>query len=198
MRFAGRKKAPNVTPLVLIVGLGNPGPQYARTRHNVGFEALQALAARHKVRMEFRNRAQIGVGFMSGTPVALVKPMTFMNLSGQAVAPLAKQYGIPPERILVVADDLDLPVGKVKMKPKGSSGGHNGHKSIIECLRSEDYPRIKVGIGKGGDDAINHVLNRFSPDERALIDSAIARCVEGCESFVTEGLERALTRVNAG
>lgn len=194
-----KKRPANVQPDYLIVGLGNPGPQYARTRHNVGFDVIQVLAAKHKIRLDVhKHKAQYGLGTLDGLNVVLAKPLTFMNLSGQAVAAIARQYGIKPERILVVADDLDLPVGKAKMKPKGSSGGHKGHKSIIESLGTEEYPRIKIGIGKGGDTTIDHVLSRFTPDERQAIEDAIRTSVTGCEVFVAQGLERALNTVNAG
>lgn len=182
----------------MIVGLGNPGAEYRGTRHNVGFEVIDRLAARHKLRVTVsRERALTGVGSVRGVPVLLVKPMTFMNLSGQSVGALARRHGFKPEQVLVVADDLDLPTGRVRMKPKGSSGGHNGHKSILAALRSEEYPRIKIGIGKDGP-TIDHVLSRFAPEERTLIDAAIERAADGCETFLVDGLERALNVVNSG
>lgn len=182
----------------MIVGLGNPGPEYARTRHNVGFDVIDALAARHRIKLtERKHRANYGVGSLGGVGVVLVKPMTFMNLSGQAVAPIARVYGIPPERILVIADDLDLDVGRVRLKPKGGAGGHNGHKSIIAALGTQEYPRLKIGIGKA-DETVDHVLSTFHPDERAVIERAIERCVEGVEAVLSDGLEKGISRVNAG
>lgn len=191
-----KKSGPKVYPKKMIVGLGNPGPQYARTRHNVGFDVIDLLAERHKVKVNVsRKQALIAELELFGVGVALVKPMTFMNLSGRAVRELAAGYGIRPEDILVVTDDLDLTTGVVKMKPKGSSGGHNGHKSIIASLGSEEYPRIKIGIGKAGE-TIDHVLGRFDPDDRALVDRCIERSADGAERWVTDGTERAMNFVN--
>jgi peptidyl-tRNA hydrolase, PTH1 family len=191
-----KKKAPKVYPKKMIVGLGNPGPQYARTRHNVGFEVVDLLADRHKVKVNIgRKQALIAELEIFGVGVALVKPLTFMNLSGRAVKELAAGYGIKPEDILVVTDDLDLATGVLKMKPKGSSGGHNGHKSIISSLGSEEYPRIKIGIGKAGE-TIDHVLGRFDPEDRAAIDRVLVAAADGAEAWVADGTERAMNRVN--
>ncbi len=191
-----KKSGPKVYPKKMIVGLGNPGPQYARTRHNVGFDVIDLLAERHEVKVNVsRKQALIAEVELFGVGVALVKPLTFMNLSGRAVKELASSYGIRPEDILVVTDDLDLATGVVRMKPKGSSGGHNGHKSIIGSLGSEEYPRIKIGIGKAGE-TIDHVLGRFDPDDRALVDGCIVRSADGAERWVTDGTERAMNFVN--
>lgn len=191
-----KKKGPKIHPTKMIVGLGNPGPKYARTRHNVGFEVIDLLGERHKVKVNVsRKQALIGEFELFGVGVALVKPLTFMNLSGRAVKDLAAGYGIKPENILVVTDDMDLATGVVKMKPKGSSGGHNGHKSIIASLGSEEYPRIKIGIGKAGE-TIDHVLGRFDPDERGLVDDCLKRSADGVERWVTDGTERAMNVVN--
>lgn len=197
--FRRRPPEPQVQPEWLIVGLGNPGPEYARTRHNVGFEVIEALAARHRIKLATRkHRAVFGWGRIDGVAVVLAKPLTYMNLSGEAVAPLSREIGLKPERIVVIADDLDLDVGRVRMRPKGGAGGHNGHKSLISALGSNEYPRIRIGIGKGDRSTIDHVLSRFSPDERDLVAEAIERSVVGLEALVRDGLERALTLVNAG
>ena len=180
----------------MIVGLGNPGSEYDRTRHNVGFEVIDALCASHKVKLAtFRHNARFSTWEHGDTAVLLVKPMSFMNRSGQAVAALARQYTLAPEKILVVADDLDLEVGAVKMKPKGGSGGHNGHKSISSLLRSDDYPRIKIGIGKEGE-TVDHVLSRFKPAERTKIDSAVEKAAQVCETFIESGLDAAMKQCN--
>ena len=195
-----RKKPPAVTlpPEWLIVGLGNPGPEYRGTRHNVGFDVIDLLADRHRIKLDKRkHRARFGVGLVGDTWAVLVKPLTYMNLSGQAVAPLAREYGIKPERILVIADDLDLDVGRVRLKPKGSAGGHNGHKSLIQLLGTQDYPRLKIGIGSvGREKTIDHVLNPFHPDERDTIRVAIARAADGVETTISQGLEAGLNSVN--
>lgn len=191
-----RRPKVEVVPEWIIVGLGNPGGEYSGTRHNVGFETIDRLAASHRIKLDrSKHRSRYGVGSIRETAVALVKPLTYMNLSGQAVAPMAREWQIPPERILVIADDLDLATGTVKVRRKGSAGGHNGHKSLIHMLRSEEYPRIKIGIGKDGE-TIDHVLSRFHPDERATIDDAIAKATKAVETMLTDGLERAMMWAN--
>lgn len=196
MGFLKRRTEPEQPPEAMIVGLGNPGPQYAGTRHNVGFEVVETLAKKNKIALKaHRFQAQFGIGTIGGKSVLLAKPLTFMNLSGRAVAALARQYRLRTESILVIADDLDLESGRVRMKPKGSAGGHNGHKSLIQSLGSDEYPRIKIGIGKGRE-GIEHVLSRFTPDERKAIEEAVERTVAGCEVWVAEGTELAMNQVN--
>lgn len=196
MRFTKHQKEPVLPPEALIVGLGNPGPQYSGTRHNIGFDVVEALAKKHGVALKtHKHQAQYGVGQVEGRPVAIVKPLTYMNLSGRSVAALAKSFGVGPERTLVVADDLDMEVGRVRMRAKGSSGGHNGHKSIIASLGSEDYPRLKIGIGKG-QETIDHVLNKFKPDERDVIRKSVDLCLKGIETWLTDGIEKAMNEVN--
>jgi len=186
-------------PEWVIVGLGNPGPEYARTRHNVGFDTIDALAKRYGIRLEVRkHKAVYGFGQLEGVPVVLAKPLTFMNLSGQAVAPLAREFSIAPAHVLVISDDLDMDLARTRLKPKGGAGGHNGHKSIIHALGSTDYPRLKIGIGRSEDETIDHVLTQFPPDERTAIDEAIERSVKGIELLVTEGIDAAMTAVNTG
>lgn len=192
-----KKRAPELPPEWLIVGLGNPGPEYRGTRHNVGFAVIDELAKHHGIKIaKSKNKALYGAGSIRGHGVLLIKPLTFMNLSGQAVAAFARQHGIKPECMLVVADDLDMATGRVRLKPKGSAGGHNGHKSIIQCLGSSEYPRLKIGIGASKDNTIDHVLSRFKPDEQKKITEAIALAVQGCEVAVTDGIERAMNAVN--
>ncbi|MBS1723172.1 MAG: aminoacyl-tRNA hydrolase [Armatimonadetes bacterium] len=177
----------------MIVGLGNPGPQYRGTRHNVGFDVVEALAERHGIRLkEHKHQAQYGVGTIDGHGVVLCKPLTYMNLSGRAVATLAKSYGLKPDRIMVVSDDLDMALGRVRAKSKGSSGGHNGHKSIIQALQSEDYPRVKIGVGRSGESSSDHVLGKFKPDERATVSEALERAVKTCEMWLSDGIDQAM------
>lgn len=197
MFFRKKKPPPELIPEVLIVGLGNPGPQYVKTRHNVGFDVIEHLAREAGAKLDLRkHRAAYTVAKIEDVGVVLVKPMTFMNLSGQAVAAVAREYGIHPADILVIADDLDLPVGKVRMKPKGGAGGHNGHRSIIDALGTQEYPRIRIGIGKGGPSTVDHVLDRFQPDERKTIDEAIEVAAEGARLWVRDGIDEAATWVN--
>ncbi len=185
-----RRKPPEPTlPLEwIIVGLGNPGPQYKGTRHNVGFEVVERLADRHRIKLDKgRSKAITGQGQVEGVGALLMKPLTYMNLSGQSVGPLARQLGIGPQRILVIADDLDMVTGKVRLREKGSSGGHNGHKSLIQSLGTEEYPRIKIGIGNTKGETIDHVLSRFTPDERSSINDAIELAVRCIEALLRDG-----------
>ena len=177
----------------MIVGLGNPGAEYRGTRHNVGFAVIEQLADKHRIKLDRgRNRALVGTGDIDGHTVALVKPTTYMNLSGQAVAPLAKHFNVKPNHILVIADDLDLPLGKLRLRQKGSSGGHNGHKSVAASLQTTEYPRIKIGIGKAEGQTIDHVLSTFDRDERDCANEAIRTSVEIAEAVVNGNWEAAL------
>lgn len=184
----------------VIVGLGNPGPEYARTRHNVGFDAIDEFASQHNLKLDrAKHKARYGVGQVDGVGVALVKPMTYMNLSGQSIAPLLRDFKVKPDHLIVIADELDFPVGKVRMKPKGGSAGHNGHKSIIQSLGTDEYARIRIGIHsdeKG--ETIDFVLSKFHSDERPDIDRAIEKCLSGIEAALTGGIELALTTINEG
>lgn len=198
MRLFRRKPPePEPPPQWLVVGLGNPGPEYRGTRHNLGFDVIDVIASKNRIKLNRgMKKGLVGTGLIEGVQVMLVKPMTFVNLSGQAVAPLARQAGLKPERILVVADELDLELGVVKMRLKGSAGGHNGHKSLIASLQSQDYPRIKIGIGKGPRGAtISHVLGGFNKEEREIVDGAIEASAEACELAVGKGIESALNFV---
>lgn len=182
-------------PTWMVVGLGNPGPEYAGTRHNLGFEVIDALAQSAKVKLNTRqHRAVFGPATIGGESVLLVKPMTFMNLSGQAIAPLARAKGIKPERILVLADELDLALGQLRLRAKGSAGGHNGHRSLIASLGTQEYPRIKLGVGKTDrSQTIDFVLGRFDPEERVLANEAVGRACQIVELVVSAGLDRALS-----
>jgi len=189
-----KKPPPNYgQPEWIIAGLGNPGPEYRGTRHNVGFEVIDLLATRNKIKLDRgKNRALIGVGQISGITVMLLKPMTYMNLSGQAIAPTARSAGIAPEKILVVADDKDMALAKLKLPERGSSGGHNGHKSIMAALGTQEYPRLKIGIGAQEDDTIDHVLGKFKPRERDFVDDAIKTSAEAIEALIAEDRNAAL------
>jgi PTH1 family peptidyl-tRNA hydrolase len=192
-----RKPKIQIHPQWLIVGLGNPGPEYRGTRHNVGFEVVDLLSEKHKIKLDkSKHRARIGLGRIGDIDVCLVKPLTYMNLSGQAVGPLARDYGIPPERILVIADDLDLPTGRLRLREDGSAGGHNGHKSLIQYLKTQTYPRIKIGIGKG-EETIDHVLSGFDPKERDIINPAIQVAARVVETMVEQSYSTALPVLDA-
>jgi PTH1 family peptidyl-tRNA hydrolase len=183
----------------LVVGLGNPGAEYARTRHNLGFRVADELARRHGLGFRrTRYRGQEVGGAIKGVPVRLLKPQTFMNDSGFAVNRAAQFHRIPAERILVVHDDIDLALGKLRFREGGSSGGNNGVKSVISHLRSDGFHRLKIGVGRPRqDDAIDHVLSPFRGDEAALIEPTLERAADAVELFLTEGPTVAMNRFNA-
>lgn len=193
-----KKNTPKLYPKKMIVGLGNPGAEYKGTRHNVGFDVVDLLASRQKNQLKTnRHQAMIAELLIQGVEVLLVKPVTFMNRSGTAVKALANHYGIKPEDILVIADDLDLATGRVRMRGKGGSGGHNGHKHLIQLLGTEEYPRIRIGIGKGKDETISHVLSRFTPEERATIEKSVSMSADACERWLTDGIDSAMQWANS-
>jgi PTH1 family peptidyl-tRNA hydrolase len=187
-------------PLVLIVGLGNPGPEYASHRHNVGFQIVDSLAktkglvfARHK-----KAKARVAEGQIGERTVLLAKPQTFMNLSGRSVLRLSREREIPPDGILVVCDDLDLPVGRLRIRPKGGSGGHKGLRSIIDLLDSMDFARLRVGIDRpmGSLDPAEYVLQPFGEEERAVAADALQRAVQAIETWLADGIVTAMDRFN--
>ncbi len=187
-------------PLYLIVGLGNPGREYAQTRHNAGFLLVDRLAERLGTRFRRLQFKALTTDARYGAhKVILAKPQTYMNLSGQAVGALVRFYKVPPERLLVAYDDLDLPLGTVRLRPKGGHGGHKGMRSIIERLGTQEFPRLRLGIGRppGRMDAADYVLQRFSPDELLLMETAWTRGLEGILRWLDEGLEAAMNFVNA-
>jgi len=189
----------------LIIGLGNPGKTYAHNRHNVGFQCLNYFARLHSIRFDRRQcQARVGIGKVSGEKLLLARPGTFMNLSGKSVACLVRKYNVPASDLLVIYDDLDLPLGKIRLRQSGSSGGHKGMNSIISALGSEDFPRIRVGIGRpqaekqpvSEDRIVNYVLNDFSSQEEAIIKPVIAKVAEAIECFLTQGIDAAMNKFN--
>lgn len=182
----------------LIVGLGNPGSEYAGTRHNVGFEVIDRLARRHCIALRRRAlRAVLGEGEIEGKRVILARPMTYMNLSGEAVGAIARMHQIPPADILVVVDDIALPLGRLRLRLKGSSGGHNGLESIQRHLHTEEYPRIRIGVGPAlPGRMVDHVLSRFKPEERETIEEALERAVDAIEMALRENFEKAMSVYN--
>ena len=193
-----KKPAVEIPSTWMIVGLGNPGGEYQRTRHNVGFDLIDVIADKYKVKIsKAKHNARFGTAVIENEGVLLVKPLTFMNKSGQSVAPLAREHSLKPDRILVVADDLDLDLGRTRLRAKGSAGGHNGHKSLITNLGTDEYPRIKIGIGSvDRDETIDHVLSKFNPEERKSIDDAIDRAIRGIEILLGQGMDPALQFLN--
>ncbi len=182
----------------IVVGLGNPGIEYAATRHNVGFMVVDSFAEKHSVAGWKSNfHALIGETKIDGEKVLLVKPQTFMNLSGQAVLAVMQFYKVDKEDLLVIYDDMDLPTGAVKLRQKGSCGGHNGMRDIIRLLGTEQISRLKVGIGKSeyaqGKD---FVLGKFSAEEDEVIDNGIAKAMDGVTCWVKNGIAEAMNRYN--
>ncbi len=185
----------------LIVGLGNPGPQYATNRHNVGFRCLERLAAAHGLAFDRRQKqAQVARGTIHGQTVILAQPQMFMNESGRAVALLARFYKVQSDCLLVVYDDLDLPRGAVRLRPEGGSGGHKGMRSIIEHLGSRDFSRLRIGIGRppGRMDPAAYVLQDFSTEEEPQVEETLERAVVAIEIWLREGIEAAMNRYNRG
>ena len=185
----------------LVVGLGNPGSEYRDTRHNVGFLVADELAHRWRVPDAWREKfAALHIRTTVGDEAVIVaKPLTFMNLSGQAVAGLAAFYQIDPVDVLVVADDVALPLGRLRARPEGGAGGHNGLKSIIQHLGTQAFPRVRVGVGRGDDrrDLADYVLGRFDAGERETVSAAVLRAADATEKFLSDGIERVMSGFNA-
>ena len=183
----------------LVAGLGNPEDGYRGTRHNVGFEVINELARRHQLTFEASPvKAMQSRWRTDGDVVLLAKPLTFMNLSGEAVAGLSRYYKIDLGDVLVVCDDVNLPLGRLRARATGSEGGHNGLRSIAELLGTTDYARLRVGVGRGDArrDLADHVLARFAPDEKAGIEGAIARSADAVETWIHHGLAQMMNTFN--
>ena len=184
----------------LIVGLGNPGSDYVNTRHNAGFQAVDALAAELGVKVnKIKFKALCAAANYRGQKLLLMKPETFMNASGIAVEAAAHFYKLPPERVLVLFDDISLPVGKIRVRKSGSAGGHNGIKSIIAMLHTEDVPRVKIGIGAKPHpdyDLADWVLSAFSKQEQPELDRALGNARDAALCIVTDGCEKAAANFN--
>ena len=189
-----------VSIVKLVVGLGNPGPRYRDTLHNVGFMAMDVLAARHGVRFEAAP-ADAVMARARGTDggLLLVKPLTYMNLSGGAVGDLLRYYKIPVEDLLVVLDEVALPAGQLRARPAGSAGGHNGLKSIIGVLGTEQFARLRIGVGRGDPrrDLADHVLSAIPPDIRDVVDDAVVTAADAVECFARDGIEKTMQVFNA-
>ena len=184
----------------LIVFLGNPGPRYEMTRHNAGFMAADAMAKEKNVNInKARFKALTATCDIGGESVLLMKPQTFMNLSGDAVAQAAKFYKIPPERVIVVSDEISLPIGKLRIRTKGSAGGHNGLKDIIAKLGTDAFPRIRIGVGAPPHpdyDMADWVLSSFKNQDAADMLAAAERAAQAAQCYITQGAERAMNRFN--
>ena len=183
----------------LIVGLGNPGPQYRDTRHNIGFAVVDLLARRSGLTFGGGpTGALIARVRQPGEGALLAKPLTYMNLSGAAVADLTRYFRVAIPDVIIVADDVNLPLGKLRARARGSDGGHHGLRSIIEWLGTSEFARLRIGVGRGDPrrDLADHVLARFDADEQGEVDSAIGRAADAVEMFVTDGIEKVMNQIN--
>ncbi len=199
MRHWHRRSGPSFRPARLIVGLGNPGPAYAGTRHNLGFVVCDRLAARGKGRWRSaRFRAEVWTGQLDGLAVALLKPQTFVNESGLAVHAALRTYDLDPSGLIVVHDDLDLAFARIRVRPGGGSGGHNGMRSIIRTLGTDGVVRVKIGLGRppADIDPADYVLGRFEPAERDPADQAVERAVRAVRALMTSNLESTMQQFN--
>ena len=192
-------------PLRLVVGLGNPGEKYAHTRHNIGFDVVDALSRHWLIPLSENRRfhGYFGEGSaIAAHKIALLKPTTFMNRSGQAVRAVVDWYKIAPESVLVIYDDMDLPLGRLRLRLSGSAGGHNGMKSIITHLGTQSFPRLRLGIGSARPASereqavISHVLGKFSPGEKKLVETSVAWAVDAIAMTLTQGIEKSMSVFN--
>ena len=184
--------------LYIIVGLGNPGREYEGTRHNTGFEVVDVISERHGIKVDrLKHKALVGEGFLGNSRVILAKPQTYMNLSGESVREIVSWYKIPLSNLIIVYDDIDLPLGRVRVRPKGSSGTHNGMKSVIYQLQSDQFPRIRIGIGHPEQqNLVSFVLGRFTGEEKAAIEEGIRRGADAAEAVVKDGIDSAMSMYN--
>lgn len=185
--------------LYVIVGLGNPGKTYSNTRHNVGFDTLDILAERNNIKInKIKFKSVYGEGNINGEKVLLVKPQTYMNNSGETVRDIANFFKLNPKEIIVIVDDIDIEFASVRVRQKGSAGSHNGLKSIIYLLGSDDFPRIKIGIGKKHEsqNLADFVLSRFSKDERKIIEESLVYSAEAVETIIKDGIEASMNKFN--
>ena len=182
----------------VVVGLGNPGAQYANTPHSVGFEVVDRIAAECGAVWEEKRQFKclMARAVLAGVPVLLVKPQTYMNLSGESVAPVVKYHNATSADLVVVQDDIDLAVGKLRIRKSGSCGGHNGIRNIIERLGTQDFTRLKIGVGKDRSNVIGHVLGKFDPETRTVVDTVVGVAAKAVASIVSEGPDRAMNTYN--
>ena len=184
----------------LVVGLGNPGPKYEWTRHNMGFLVIDELADREKIPVQkLKYRALTNTALIGGQSVLLIKPTTYMNLSGEAVGEAARFYKIPPQRVLVISDDVALPQGKLRIRRSGSAGGHNGLKNIISHLGSDQFPRIKVGVGgkpHPDHDMADWVLGKFTGQDKKVMEEAVSRAADAVTLLLEQGPDQAMAKFN--
>ena len=183
--------------MYLIVGLGNPGNEYAGTRHNIGFEAVDYIADKYNIELNrIKFKGVFGEGFINGKKVILLKPTTFMNLSGESIREVVNFYKISNEEIIVLYDDISLEVGRLRIREKGSHGGHNGIKSIIANLGTDVFPRVKIGVGAPKGNLVSHVLGKFNDDEIEILRKTIIASCEATDIILSKGTKEAMNKMN--
>ena len=187
--------------MYIVAGLGNPGADYNMTRHNIGFEVIDYIAARHKVKVKkLKFKSLFAEVNIAGEKVFLVKPQTYMNLSGEAVLDFSAFYKVPPEKIIIINDDISLPAGKVRIRRSGSAGGHNGLKSIIYQLKTDQFPRIKIGVGapeREDGDLADFVLGRFKKEEIPILEKSIINAADAAEEIISGGVDKAMNKYSS-
>ena len=186
--------------MYVIAGLGNPGKQYEKTRHNMGFMVVDAFAAAHGIDVRrIKHKALVGEGRIAGEKVLIVKPQTYMNLSGESLREVMNYYDVPMENLIVVYDDMDLETGTLRIRKKGSSGSHNGMKSVIYQLQSDEFPRVRVGIGSAsGDEWKDYVTGQVTEKEAKILTETIRNAADALECIITDGIDIAMNRYNTG
>ncbi|MBN2898925.1 MAG: aminoacyl-tRNA hydrolase [Clostridia bacterium] len=185
--------------MYVIIGLGNPGKKYDYTRHNIGFDVIDYLSKKHGISVDrLKHKALVGEGRINGKRVMLVKPQTFMNLSGQALMSIIDYYKSQSDQVIVIYDDIDTELGKLRIRKKGSGGSHNGMRNIIYLWKNEDFPRVRIGIGKPkpGYDLADYVLGRFSKDEVDLVAPVIVRAAEAVEDWIVSDIDQVMNKYN--
>ena len=184
--------------MYIIAGLGNPGKKYENTRHNMGCTAIDLLAEKFGIKVnKLRFKALTGEGRIAGQKVLLIKPQTYMNLSGESVRMALDYYKEPPENLIVIYDDIDIPTGSIRIRKKGSAGTHNGMRNILYQIQSEDFPRIRVGIGSGKkDDLISYVIGGVTKGEKELLEDSLTRAADAAACIVEKGIEKAMNEYN--
>lgn len=183
----------------LFVGLGNPGKKYEKTKHNIGFMVIDSLSKRLNIPLnESKFNGQFGSGLVDGEKVFLLKPLTYMNLSGECVRPFMDYFKISPEDLIVIYDDLDLPVGKIRLRQKGSAGGHNGMKSVISAIGTENFHRLRVGIGRpeNRQPVVDYVLSAFAEEDQEVIEDVVEKCSEACEKAIHSPFIEVMNKYN--
>ncbi|MTI68062.1 MAG: aminoacyl-tRNA hydrolase [Firmicutes bacterium] len=181
-----------------VIGLGNPGKKYTDTKHNVGFNTIDCLAERHNVKLsKIKHKSVCGEVFIDNKKVLLVKPQTYMNNSGESVKDIYSFYKLPIENIIIIYDDIDIDTGSLRIRKKGSAGSHNGMKSVIYHLKDDNFPRVRIGIGKPGEKGlISHVLSGFNKEEREVVDETILNAAKAVEEIIKNDIEKAMNLYN--